>query len=172
MAWVISSFDLTTASPVFSCAQVSNAGGGKQYESPVLQRCFVWLILSLCVPWATNWSLQNPVPFLSDFHLLCASYETIINMNQGHTEWRGLPAKGHTQQTRSAHCNGLAPNTVIEWDRICCTSSFHQLMLVWQRSGEVRQDLREAAKCRTPLSMELTAAAALNKKLSIFNHCK
>lgn len=172
MAWAIYFFDLTTASPAFSCAKVSNAGGGNQYESPVLQRFFIWLILSLHVPWATSWSLEDPLPFLSDFHLLCASYETIINTNQGDTELRGLPANGHTQQMQSAHCNGLAPNTVIERDRFCCTSSFHQLMLVWLRSGEVRQDLREAAKCGTPLSMERAATAALNKKLGVFNHCK
>lgn len=57
---------------------------------------------------------KSSLPFLSDFHLLRASYKTMINMNQGDTKRRGLLAKGHIQQTQSAHFNGLPLNTAIE----------------------------------------------------------
>lgn len=56
---------------------------------------------------------------LSDFRLLCAHYKTMINMNQGDTNWRGQPAKGHMQlRLMASHW------IVIEWGKFCCTCSF------------------------------------------------
>lgn len=57
--------------------------------------------------------------FLSDFHLLCACYKTMININQDDTNWRGQPAKGHMHLTSTA-----SHWIVTEWGRFCCTCSF------------------------------------------------